>query len=335
MSLEHNNPGNDLLERAVSTLRDANVPKGPSPELVEQTLARMDGGIVSNQPRLFRRIIHMKSITKLAVAAAIAIAFGGFSFWGLHQRGASIAFAEVLKTVQRVHSVCFKGTSVVQVPGLPAQTVTTDIQVVDDGRMRQTIHPAGMVMIWDWSQGRCLSLEPISKRATVMEIANMPAQQKPFNLLDVFRQLDAASGAPMEDKVIDGRVARGFKVVTPGQEMTIWADPQTRLPLEVEQTMKIGMLPATTMVMTDFVWDEPVDESLLSLTPPEGYEAQTFKMDMSPATEQDLVNMLKAVADYNDGKLPSNLGLVSIAGTAGKRAAMAMKRSRQEEGGRG
>ncbi|MBP7935976.1 MAG: hypothetical protein KA354_15140 [Phycisphaerae bacterium] len=334
MSLEHNNPGNDLLERAVSVLRDANVPNGPSPELVEKTLARMGGGVAPNQPRLFRRIIQMKSKMKLAVAAAVVIAFGSFSFWGLHQRGLSVAFAEVRKTVLSVHSVCFKGTSVVQVPGMAAQTVTTDVLIVDDGRMRQSVHPSGMVMIWDWSQGRCLSLEPLTKRAMVMEMSNLPPGQKQFNLLDIFRQLDESCAAPMEDKVIAGRTAKGFKVVTPGQEMAIWADPQTRLPLQVEQTLKVGMLPTTTMTMTDFVWDQPVDESLLSLTPPEGYESQTFKMDLGPATEQDLVNMLKAVADYNGGKLPSDLSLVSIAGAAGKRMARAVfdpTKKKQEE----
>lgn len=324
MSLEHSNPGNDLLERAVSALRDANVPNGPSPELVEKTLARMDGGVASNQPRLFRRIIQMKSITKLAVAAAVALTFGSISFWGLHQRGSSVAFGKVVETVRGVHSVCFKGTAVVQVPNLPATTVTTDVLVVDGGRMRQTVNPTGMVMIWDWSQGKCLSLEPITKRATVMEIANLPPEQKPFDLLDIFRRLDETAATTTEDKVIAGRTAKGFKIVTPGQEMTIWADPETRLPLEIEQTMKVGLLPTTSMTMTDFIWDQPVDESLLSLTPPEGYEAQTFKMDMSPATEQDLVNMLKAVADFNDGKLPSDLSLVSIAGTAGKRMATAV-----------
>lgn len=324
MSLEHGNPGNDLLERAVSALRNANVPNGPSPDLVEKTLAKMDGGVVSNPPRLFRRITQMKSMTKLAVAAAVVIAFGSLSFWGLQQRGSSVVFADVLKTVQRVHSVRFKGTSVVQVPGMPAQTVTTDVLVVDSGRMRQTIHPTAMVMIWNWPEGRCLTLEPLTKRAIMMEMSNMPPEQKPFDLLDIFRQLDESSGTPAEDKLIGGRTAKGFRVVTPVQEMAIWADPETRLPLEVELTMKIGMLPTTTMTMTDFLWDPPVDESLLSLTPPEGYESQSFKMDMSPATEQDLINALKAVADFNDGKLPADLGLPSIAGAAGKRMARAL-----------
>ncbi|HOW72637.1 MAG TPA: hypothetical protein PKY77_18715 [Phycisphaerae bacterium] len=324
MSLEHNNPGNDLLERAVSVLRDADVPNGPSPELVEKTLARMDGGVEPNQPRLLRRLIQMKSMTKLAVAAAVVIAFGTFSFWGLHQHGSSVAFAEILKTVRQVHSVCFKGTSVVQVPGIAAQTVTTDVLIVDGGRMRQTVQPSGMVMIWDWSQGRCLSLEPLTKRATVMEMSNLPPEQKQSNLLDIFRQLDESCAAPLEDKVVAGRTAKGFKVVTPGQEMTIWADPQTRLPLQVEQTLKVGMLPTTTMTMTDFVWDQPVDESLLSLSPPEGYESQTFKMDLGPAAEQDLLNALKAAAEFNDGKFPADLSLVSIAGAAGKRMVLAM-----------
>jgi hypothetical protein len=99
MSLEHNNPGNDLLERAVSVLRDANVPNGPSPELVEQTLAKLGAGMESNPTRTHWRIIPMRLRPMLAVAAAVVVVFGGLSFWGVHSRGAMV-FADVLKVVQ-------------------------------------------------------------------------------------------------------------------------------------------------------------------------------------------------------------------------------------------
>ena len=74
MSLEQNNPGNDLLERAVSALRDAKVPAGPPPEVVEETLARLGAGMESKPTRIYRRIIPMRLRTMLAVAAALAAA---------------------------------------------------------------------------------------------------------------------------------------------------------------------------------------------------------------------------------------------------------------------
>lgn len=316
MSLEHNNLGNDLLERAVSALRDANVPDGPPPEVVEQTLARLGAGVESKPTRNHRRIIPMRLRTMLAVAAAVVIVFGSVSFWGLHSRE-SMAFGDVLKNVLSVHTVQFKGTHTVQVPGLGTRTATSETIIVEPGRMRQTVlpgegMPGGMVMIWDYSQGRCLSLDPANKRATVLEMANMPPERKAENLLDQFRQFDEKAGTPIGEKEIAGRRTQGFKVGTPPIEMLIWADTETRLPVEIEMTMRSGMLPPTNMIMTDFVWDQPVDESLVSLTPPEGYESQTFQMNLGPATEEDVIEGLKIAAELNDGKFPTRLDLDSV-----------------------
>jgi len=272
MSLEQNNPGNDLLERAVSALRGAKVPDGPPPEVVEQTLARLGAGMESQPTRNYRRVIPMRLRSMLAVAAAVVIVFGSVSFWGLHSRG-SMAFGELLKNVLSVHTVQFKGTATVQIPKLGTRTVTSETIIVEPDRMRQTVLPSegmpgGMVMIWDYGQGRCLSLDPANKRATILEMANMPAEQKSGNLLEQFRQFDEKAGALIGEKEIAGRLTQGFKVGAPPMEMVIWADTETRLPVQIEMTMKTGMMPATTMIMTDFVWDQPVDESLVSLTPP-------------------------------------------------------------------
>jgi hypothetical protein len=315
MSLEQNNPGNDLLERAVSVLRDANVPNGPPPDVVEQTLVKLGVGMESNPTRTKWRATPMKFRSTLAVAAALVIVFGSLSFWGLHPRG-SVAFGEVLKNVQSVLSVQFKGTATVQIPSLGSRTVTTETIIVEPGRVRQTILPSegmpgGMVMIQDYGQGRCLSLDPVNKRATIMEMSNVPSEQKSQNLLEQFRQFNEKAATPIGEKEIAGRRAQGFKVGAPTMEMLIWADMETRLPVEIEVTMKSGLLPPTTMIMTEFVWGEPVDESLVSLTPPEGYESQTIKMNLGPATEQDVIEGLRTVAELNGGQFPPGLDLMS------------------------
>jgi hypothetical protein len=317
MSLEQNNPG-DVLERAVSVLRDVNVPDGPPPEIVEQTLARLGAGMDSRPVHLHRRIISMRLRTMLAVAAAVVIVFGSVSFWGLHPRG-SMAFGDVLKNVLSVHTVQFKQTTIIQVPNLGTQTVTSDTIIVESGRMRQTISPSagmpgGTVMIWDYGQGRCLTLDPQNKRATILEMSNMPQEQKSQNLLEQFRQLNEKAGTPIGEKQIAGRLTKGFKVGAPPMEMVIWADVETRLPVLIEATMKTGLLPAFTSTMTDFVWDLEVDESLVSLTPPAGYESQTFQMNMGPATEEDVIEALRTAAELNGGKFPSDLGMMSQKG---------------------
>ena len=57
---------------------------------------------------------------------------------------------------------------------------------------------------------------------------------------------------------------------------------------------------------------------MLSLTPPEGYELQTIKMNLGPATEHDVIEGLRTVAEVNGGKFPADLDLMSVMKGLGK-----------------
>jgi hypothetical protein len=57
-----------------------------------------------------------------------------------------------------------------------------------------------------------------------------------------------------------------------------------------------------------------VNESLVSVTPPDGYESRTFQMNLGPATEQDVINALETTARLNNGKFPEDLSMMSQMG---------------------
>ena len=61
------------------------------------------------------------------------------------------------------------------------------------------------------------------------------------------------------------------------------------------------------MTLSDFAWNEQIDPALFNLTPPKDYDVQTMKMDMSPPTEKDVINGLRAYAQLNDGQFPDTL----------------------------
>jgi len=94
----------------------------------------------------------------------------------------------------------------------------------------------------------------------------------------------------LPDEVLDGRKANVFRVEWnehvskeargPCEPMKVWVDPQTRLPIRMEPIEQDKKAP---VVMSDFVFDQPLDPSLFSLDPPEGYAITTMG---EPATWQ-------------------------------------------------
>jgi hypothetical protein len=64
---------------------------------------------------------------------------------------------------------------------------------------------------------------------------------------------------------------------------------------------------AMTMVLSNFQFDVPLDESLFSLTPPEGYKLQEMNMDWSGGSEKDVIEILRRAADMDKGAFPDSL----------------------------
>ena len=70
-------------------------------------------------------------------------------------------------------------------------------------------------------------------------------------------------------------------------ELTIWADEKTRLPVRIEMLWTFtGSLPKAlkdkhgtaqmTVLLKDFVFDQPLDKSKFHLDAPAGYEVQRY-----------------------------------------------------------
>jgi hypothetical protein len=85
-------------------------------------------------------------------------------------------------------------------------------------------------------------------------------------------------------------------------------DPATGLPVWVEVTYEAMLEPAptpgTTVVMRDFAFDVPLDESLFSLDPPAGYTLKVQQIDSGASSEQALIDSLKECADAHNGQFP-------------------------------
>lgn len=219
----------------------------------------------------------------------------------------NLAFSQVLEQIRSVQVFSFK--SIVEQENLPPMEFETIY--MEPSRQRVTAKDGG-IQIMDMKEGKSLSLDPKNKKAYLLDMSNLPRTQSQPNFIDSMRQLQAGSEEFLGIKSFDGVIASGYHVKRDGQDIVIWADKQTGLPVRVEQ--KWAMYGNMNVIMTDFNFDPPVDESLFSLTPPEGYEVMSLPtVDVSVPVEQDLIEALRMVTGYSQGKFPKALTLDAMA----------------------
>ena len=309
----------DLLQEAFASVGATPVPDGPPEELVAQVSAALHRAEeAANQPSTMNfkeRILAMKLTTKLttriAIAATVLIAVGGLLAWLAPGGGTVFAFEKVAEAFANIRTATCKFTSE-RNEGKTA--VEGQVMFLAPSRQRQEGPVPGgqMIMIYDGAQGKCLTLVPGEKVAFFTEIENMPAD-KQTNTFEQMRKLvsDARSGAVDEieelgRQTIDGRQAVGFRIIEDNTQQTVWADPETGLPIRVEFVRRAG--PKHASVWSDFRINVELDESLFSMDVPEGYTVGNLSLDVSEEpTAEDLVKALRLVAESNDGKFPASL----------------------------
>lgn len=324
---QHNNP-DDLLDRAAAALRDSAVPDGPAETLMAQTLARLqtpasqplrivadefdDADETESQsiPISRARARNIARLSRLAAAAVFLIAMSGLAYWLLRP---SSLLARVVDRVREARNVAFKATTTVKGPDGKEQQVLAEIVIVDPSSMRQNIEPDGPDIILDLSAQKVLFLYPQLRQAVPMAMKDMPPDERMPNILEAIRNLDPGSGVSIGEKKIGGHTAKGVRVSRPEGEMTIWIDPPTHLPVEVQMPWAVGAAPPKQIRATDFRWDTSINENLLKLTPPPGYVVHSVNLSMAPLGEQDVIEAMKALSEFNHGRLPPGLDADSFA----------------------
>jgi hypothetical protein len=102
----------------------------------------------------------------------------------------------------------------------------------------------------------------------------------------------------LEEREMDGRTVRGFRLTEGGMNQTFWIDVKTGYPIRMEG--KFPNAPGVNAVMTDFQFDVELDDSLFDLTPPEGYTPMNIQIDASELPkEENLVEVLRSWATLN------------------------------------
>jgi len=282
--------------------------KEQHPQAVEMLTSRAGREpSAAKRPLKIGRTIMKSPITKSAAAAVIIIAVVmGIHFLGGPTEG--VAWADVVRPILTARTVVFsiimvEGENVpnARVMNMGTQRVRNEI-LSPDGKTVQAI------AIVDYDTSQMLTMVPKKKTAALINLKDFP--EKPENVLEEMRNIITelqndpnVSVEPLGEKEIDGQIAKGFRAAGPDGELTVWADPQTALPIRMEQKWR-----QMQFVCTDFEFNVEMDESLFSMEIPEGYSTLTGELPIASSTEKDLIESLRIWAEVIlDGVFPRDL----------------------------
>jgi len=244
-----------------------------------------------------RRIIMKSSITRVAAAAVIIVAV----LIGIQQFGSgTVTFAKVIE------------------PILNARTVILDLIVGDEetsplmhdivvgSRIRRTIsNIPNVTSIIDLENAKILALDDNNKTAAYVDIKG-PLQEGTRNFVEFLREVVVKlqdNHEELGEQEIDGQRAIGFVSRGPNEEVKIWADAKTALPIRIE--LRVGQF---FSILKNFQFDVPIEDSLISMDVPEGYTLQETQFDLSGSTEQDFIEGLRIWTRVHDGMFPEAVG---------------------------
>lgn len=244
----------------------------------------------------------MKSkITKAAAAAVIIFAV----LIGINIFGGTVTFAKVAEQFLKARTVVYDF-----IIGDEENNPVIMHEIVVGPRIRRTIsNLPGMTQIIDMETGKMLALNDVDKTAAYVNIKGV-LQERTRGYIEFVRKVlmelkDSQKVVKLGEQEIEGRKAIGFSGRgNNNQELKIWADPKTAVPIRVE--LRLGQL---LVVFKNFQFDEPIDDSQVSMEVPEGYKLEEAEIDFTKGTEEDFIKSLRVWAEVLlDGKFPDAIG---------------------------
>lgn len=249
----------------------------------------------------------MKSpTTRFATAAGIVLAVLTGLYLVGDPFGATVTFAKAIQPILNARAV------VLDLIVGDEETSPVIHEIVVGSRIRRTIsNLENMTLIIDLESARMLALDERQNTAAYVDIKG-PLQERTQNYVAFLRNVitglqDDPHIEELGEQDIDGQKAIGFVARGPQEQVTIWADPKTAVPIRIE--LQVGQFSA---VFKSFRFDVPVEDSLISMDVPPGYTLQETSLDLSGATEENFIESLRIWAEVLlEGSFPDAVGTES------------------------
>jgi len=262
------------------------------------------------------RIIMKSRITKLAAVVVIIIAvviivhYSGGSI-----DGTSVVWADVMEQISSFRP--YACTHTVYDEGAP----TWSFRVMRLSlTQRRQIFPDGRIAVYDLSIPKSLTLIPEKKHAIERVLDMQPATDPDvFRIAKSMQNMSYGEGGVQEIgfREIEGHFTKGFRSKNEYNDITVWADIQTKLPVRLE-VIHVGR--GRKIIISEFEFDVDFDKALFSTIAPEGYTVEKIVKEeiarwtkiAQSTTEEDLVEGLRALVIFLDGQFPPEIELRAL-----------------------
>ena len=257
---------------------------------------------ISAEPNRWRMIMKNR-ITKLAAAAVIVVvALVVINQFGGSVDVSSVAWADVLDNFEAARTLM----CVLEMEsGGNREVYTSRVMEPYHWRLDEIENPRKFsVAIHDAEINKRLLLNPHTKMAMINTDEGYPGYKINTyeRLKKDFRDGTEKNLGPVK---LNGRDTVCFEITKASKKITVWADPATALPIQIEEIWdENGM--RKRMLRSDIRFDIEFDEQLFSMTPPEGYCLLDFRTGRIQTpfelTEKHLIEGLAVYPKYLDGR---------------------------------
>jgi hypothetical protein len=293
----------DRLVTNGKALAQSNLEKDVMNQVIREQNVRLKATARATQALKIRRKIMRSPVTRIAAAAAVIIV----AALGINSIMApSVTWAQVIEPILNAKTIVFDLILGADDSGMAQH------EIFVGSRIRRTMsNMPNMTMIIDTDNEKLLALDTAGKTAAYADISgDLGERHRSFIrfVRQIIGQLQDGQVEQLGEQLIDGQKAIGFTGKGQNEAVTIWADPETALPIRIEA--QIGQ--EFSFIMKNFEFDADVDESLVSMDVPKGYTLDKAELNLGNASEEDFVKSLRIWAEIiGDGTFPESIGTQS------------------------
>ena len=287
-------------------------------------------------PNIWRLIMQSRKVKLIAAAIIIIAIIIGINFSGTSIDGASTAFAAAINSIRQART--FSCTQISEMTyekdGTYGKYLSKEkvmFKEPDRERRVKLTSPwpeyIGETDITHFDTRQRLTLRPTEKTATLCDLSSeyfideetydLRLTQLNTRLRDYLLELSAGAIEDHGSVELDGQSVRLLRSYGDERTATVWIDPQTNYPVQIELTWTDQ--DRSPMMFTSIQIDTEMDDDLFSLEPPEGYTLSVDESELPDKHEKMMtkirhLGMLCIIyANDNADQFPDNLGeLVTI-----------------------
>jgi hypothetical protein len=255
-----------LLDQITTTLREEPIPgfSDPLAAAADGTTQSPLGPSPPLAPSRSRRTLRRWLMVAAATAVGLILVVSSYGPNGESRA----AFALVQEAVAKTKSLSCR---CLDFHGDRDPYVTTETQLVGVGARSEGSN--GCVWIKNLKARRSLWIDNKARTVRIDELYPEPSDGRVGNsTLERLRNLPASGAKELGTAVYDGKKVLKFAWSSDG-DFVVFVDPKTHLPIRMELKIDKGLPKGETFreVVTDYIFDAAVDESLFDMKVPAGY----------------------------------------------------------------